>query len=94
MMTKTEQQLVDMVTEATMKRAIMVIETISDADVQKTRDMLSELGVPADKLARIDRAAVAVEHLRACIRKEGGEHFETVVRALRARLQNRERPIQ
>lgn len=56
--------------KATMLRAADVVEKITASDVLEMQAMLLKDGATLDKVARVDRATLAVAHLRACARGE------------------------
>lgn len=52
--------------KATMLRAAEIVERITFADVLEAQAVMLAEGVSLEKVAKIDRAMLAAQHLRAC----------------------------
>ncbi len=65
-----EQSMMEVTFKATMLRAADIVEKITADDVLEMQAMLLRDGATLEKVARVDRASLAVAHLRACARGE------------------------
>ena len=63
----------DLVMRATFKAAFLraadIIEKITDDDVLEVQGRLLQSGSTLEQVAKLDRATIAVAHLRACAEK-------------------------
>lgn len=75
-----------MVSTETMKRAVEIVEAVTEEQVEVVRQRLAEQGVSREKCSCVDRAMVAAAHLRCCLDPKGEEHVEGVCRRLKAAL--------
>ena len=71
-LTAAEERVLRHTFKAAMLRAAVIVENISTNDVLDMQAALLTTGTPLQDVARIDRAMVAVAHLRACAENGAG----------------------
>ena len=65
-MTNNEESVLRATFTATMLRAADIVERVTARDVANAQLQMHREGMSLERLAKIDRATLAVAHLRAC----------------------------